>query len=65
VAAGSLGYGLTWLCGWAWLAYGAPQFGATKAWAVGVAPFLLGAPLKLAAAVAVAMALQPRLRRFQ
>jgi biotin transport system substrate-specific component len=63
--AGVFGYALVWFCGWAWLAFGVPQFGASKAFWGGVAPFLLGAPVKLAAAVLIAFALQPKLPRWQ
>lgn len=63
--AGVGGYLVVWLCGWTWLAYGVPQLGASKAFWAGVTPFLLGAPLKLAVAVLIAAALQPKLPRWQ
>ncbi len=61
---GAAGYLVVWAAGWAWLAYGWPQFGPERALQAGVLPFLLGAPLKLAAAVAFVLVLTPPLRRF-
>lgn len=61
--AGTAGLALVLACGWAWLAFGMLGWGAVRAWAVGVAPFVPLEGVKLALAVTGAMALQRLLTR--
>lgn len=60
---GAAGLAVVLACGWAWLAFGGPSLGAARAWTVGVVPFLIGAGVKLALAVTIAMLARPLLRR--
>ncbi len=53
------------LLGWGWLAYGVAQLGAGKAFAVGVAPFILGNLVKCALAAAGAVAGWSLIERFR
>jgi len=61
-AVGMLGTVTIWFFGAAWLAYGLPQFGISKAWLVGVLPFLLTDIVKLLVTTMVAMKIRPILQ---